>query len=97
MLAQGSIHDDVPAGGFYYVRPQVYIHVSGQSELAREEVFGPVLAALPFDDEADAVQLANGTDFGLVAGVWSGDGARALRVARGVRAGQSSSTALEPA
>ncbi len=47
-----------------------------------------MLAAMPFDDEADAVRLANGTEYGLVAGVWSGDGARALRVARKVRVGQ---------
>jgi aldehyde dehydrogenase (NAD+) len=58
------------------------------SRLAREEVFGPVLAAMPFDDEAHAVKLANGTDFGLVAGVWTRDGGRQLRMARAVRAGQ---------
>jgi hypothetical protein len=58
------------------------------SRLAREEVFGPVLAAMPFDDEAHAVALANGTDFGLVAGVWTRDGGRQLRMARAVRAGQ---------
>jgi aldehyde dehydrogenase (NAD+) len=56
--------------------------------MALQEVFGPVLTALPFDDEADAIKLANGTDFGLTAGVWSADGSRALRIAKKVRVGQ---------
>jgi aldehyde dehydrogenase (NAD+) len=51
-------------------------------------VFGPILAAMPFDSEEEAIRLANGTEYGLVAGVWSGDGSRAIRVARKVRAGQ---------
>jgi aldehyde dehydrogenase (NAD+) len=70
------------------VRPRLYGPVDPHHELAREEVFGPVLALTPFEDEAEAVRLANGTDYGLVAGVWSRDGARALRVARRIRAGQ---------
>ena len=56
--------------------------------LANDEVFGPVLAALPFEDEAEALALANGTEFGLVAGVWTRDTSRAVRMARRVRAGQ---------
>jgi aldehyde dehydrogenase (NAD+) len=56
--------------------------------IAREEVFGPVLSVIPFDDEADAIALANGTDYGLIAGVWSQNGKRATRVARKVSAGQ---------
>ncbi|XUM22583.1 aldehyde dehydrogenase family protein [Bradyrhizobium oligotrophicum S58] len=86
-VASGRIADGVPGEGFY-VAPALYQHVARDSELAREEVFGPVLAAMPFDDEADAVRLANATDFGLVAGVWSGDGSRAMRVARKVKVGQ---------
>ncbi|MGY4303282.1 aldehyde dehydrogenase (NAD+) [Bradyrhizobium sp. USDA 4369] len=86
-VASGRIAAGVPSEGFY-VAPALYQHVARDSELAREEVFGPVLAAMPFDDEADAVRLANATDFGLVAGVWSGDGSRAMRVARKVRVGQ---------
>ncbi len=62
--------------------------VPSTHRLAQEEVFGPVLAAMPFDDEADAVRLANGTAFGLVAGVWTRDGARQMRMARAIRSGQ---------
>jgi aldehyde dehydrogenase (NAD+) len=68
ILAQGQIAPGVPDGGFY-VTPTIYHDVDRGSEIAREEVFGPVLAAMPFDDEADAVRLANGTEYGLVAGV----------------------------
>ncbi|MFT6672248.1 MAG: aldehyde dehydrogenase (NAD+) [Afipia broomeae] len=86
-LARGQIADGVPPNGFY-VPPTIFGPAPRDSQIAREEVFGPVLAALPFEDEEDAIRLANGTDFGLVAGVWSGDGARALRVAKKIRAGQ---------
>ncbi|MGB8609121.1 aldehyde dehydrogenase family protein, partial [Bradyrhizobium sp.] len=86
-LARGSIATGAPSEGFY-VAPVIYQNVDPSSELAREEVFGPILAAMPFDDEADAIRLANSTEFGLVAGVWSGDGSRAMRVARKVRVGQ---------
>jgi aldehyde dehydrogenase (NAD+) len=87
ILARGQVASNAPAGGFY-VRPAIYHEVDPASELAQQEVFGPVLAAMPFDSEEEAVRLANGTDYGLVAGVWSGDGGRAIRVARKVRAGQ---------
>jgi aldehyde dehydrogenase (NAD+) len=86
-LAQGKIVEGLPTGGFY-VPPAMYQPEARGSEIAREEVFGPILAALPFDNEADAVALANDTEYGLIAGVWSNDGSRALRVARGIRAGQ---------
>lgn len=87
IFARGTVAKDAPAEGFY-VPPALYTHVDPKSELAQDEVFGPVLAAMPFDDEADAIRLANSTAFGLVAGVWSKDGSRALRVARKVRVGQ---------
>jgi aldehyde dehydrogenase (NAD+) len=62
--------------------------VPRNAALAREEVFGPVLSVLPFTDEADAVALANATDYGLVAAVWTRDGGRQVRVAKRIRAGQ---------
>jgi aldehyde dehydrogenase (NAD+) len=62
--------------------------VPRQASLACEEVFGPVLAVLPFEDEADAIALANGTDYGLLAAVWTENAGRLQRVAKAVKAGQ---------
>jgi aldehyde dehydrogenase (NAD+) len=87
LIAEGQIADGVPAGG-YYVRPALFGPVPRNNALAREEVFGPVLAALPFADEADAIALANGTDYGLLAAVWTENGGRQQRVAKAVHAGQ---------
>ncbi len=64
------------------MRPTLFGPVPRDAALAREEVFGPVLAAIPFDDEADAIALANSTDYGLLAAVWSENGGRQQRVAR---------------
>jgi aldehyde dehydrogenase (NAD+) len=86
-VAKGEIVADAPRGG-YYVEPHLLRDVAPSCRLGCEEVFGPVLAAMPFADEADAVRIANGTDFGLVAGVWTRDGGRQLRMARAVRSGQ---------
>jgi aldehyde dehydrogenase (NAD+) len=86
-VAQGRIVDEADAGGFY-AAPTLLRDVPVDHRLAQEEVFGPVLAAMPFDDEDHAVQLANATAFGLVAGVWTRDGARQFRMARRVKAGQ---------
>ena len=87
ILGEGKIAPDVPAEAFF-VAPRVYGPAPRDSELAREEVFGPVLTVLIFEDEADAVKLANATDYGLMAAIWSANGSRALRVARRIRAGQ---------
>ena len=87
IVAQGTIVADAPSGGFY-MAPTLLRDVPFNHRLACDEVFGPVLSALPFADEADAVRLANATDFGLVAGVWTQDGARQLRMARAVHSGQ---------
>ena len=87
VLAAGQVAAGVPDGGFF-VAPRVYGPVPRSNELAHQEVFGPVLSVLPFDDEADAVRLANATDYGLMAAVWSLDGNRAVRVSRGIKAGQ---------
>ena len=87
IAAQGQVVSQAPATGFYQA-PTLVRDVPVQHRLAQEEVFGPVLAALPFDDEADAVRIANATDYGLVASIWTRDGARQMRVARQVRSGQ---------
>ncbi len=86
-LAEGVVVEGAPAGGFY-VAPVLFGPVPRGNELATEEVFGPVLSLMPFDDEGDGVRLANGTPFGLVAGVWTRDAARSMRVARAMRCGQ---------
>lgn len=87
VLAEGRIADGVPAKGYYAV-PTLFGPVPRDHALAREEVFGPVLAVLPFDDEADAIALANGTDYGLLAAVWTENAGRLHRVAKAVKAGQ---------
>lgn len=71
-----------------YMQPTVFCDVTPDMEIASSEVFGPVLAIMPFDTEAQAIALANGTDFGLVAGVFTQDLNRALRCGRRLRAGQ---------
>ncbi|AUH64177.1 aldehyde dehydrogenase family protein [Paracoccus zhejiangensis] len=87
LIAQGRIRADAPPGGFY-VAPAVFGPVDPASRLAQEEVFGPVLAVIPFDDEAEAIRIANGTEYGLVAAVWTRDGGRQQRVAKAMRCGQ---------
>jgi aldehyde dehydrogenase (NAD+) len=87
VLAEGRIAEGTPAGG-YYVAPVLFGPVPRDNQLACEEVFGPVLSAIPFEDEADAVKLANSTDYGLVAGIWTHDGGRQMRVAKAMRCGQ---------
>lgn len=71
----------------YYVEPTIFDRVDNSSKLGQEEIFGPVVAVTSFRDEAEAIDLANAVDFGLVAGVWSSDYPRAMRVARRIRAG----------
>ncbi|MET8207697.1 aldehyde dehydrogenase family protein [Streptomyces sp. NPDC005373] len=73
-----------------FIRPTVYARVDPGLEVAREEVFGPILVTMPFTSEAEALDLANDTPYGLVAHVWSGDTARGLRLAEGIEAGQVS-------
>mgnify|MGYP000884213877 FL=1 len=75
-----------PAG--YFVRPTVFGNVDPASAIAQEEVFGPVLSIIAYDDEEDAIRIANGTPYGLAGGVWSGSDERAERVARRLRTGQ---------
>ena len=73
--------------GKYFVEPTIFTGVNNQMRIAREEVFGPVLAVIPFEDEEDAYAIANDTDYGLAAGVWTSDMARAIRATERIRAG----------
>ncbi|HET9018064.1 MAG TPA: aldehyde dehydrogenase family protein [Acetobacteraceae bacterium] len=87
ILAEGEIGTNVPASGFY-VRPTLIGDVPPDHVLAQEEIFGPVLVAIRMRDEAEAIRIANATPYGLVAGIWTRDIGRALRIARHVKSGQ---------
>lgn len=80
----------------YFVEPTVFGGVDNTSRLAREEVFGPVLAVMPFDDEDEVVAMANDTDYGLVGGLWTSDVTRAHRVAARIEAGLVSVNTFRP-
>lgn len=87
VAARAVLADNLPAGG-HYQSPTLFVDVPPAHRLATDEIFGPVQAVLPFDSEAEAVALANATDYGLVAGVWTGDGGRQMRLAKAIRSGQ---------
>ena len=87
IAARGEIVADAPSGGAY-VTPTLFAHVDPGHTVAQDEIFGPVQVVIPFDDEDEAVAIANGTDFGLVASIWSQNGARQMRLAKRIRAGQ---------
>jgi aldehyde dehydrogenase (NAD+) len=84
-LVAGGLDAPVPAKG-YFVAPTVFADVDPDSELAQEEIFGPVLSIIPFDDDDHAVAIANNSKYGLAGGVW-GSPERALGVARRLRTG----------
>ena len=86
-VAQGQVVADAPESGFYQA-PTLLRDVPVMHRVAQDEVFGPVLCAMAFRDEDHAIELANATQFGLVAGVWTADGARQFRMARRLRSGQ---------
>jgi betaine-aldehyde dehydrogenase len=82
-----AFRGSAPAGPGFWLEPTVLCPVDPQARAAREEIFGPVAVVIPFDDEEEAVRLANDTIYGLSGSIWTRDGARALRVARALEAG----------
>jgi aldehyde dehydrogenase (NAD+) len=87
IAAQAPLPASLPAGGCY-VPPTLLAPAAPDHRLAQEEIFGPVQVMIPFDGEAEALRIANGTAYGLVAGVWTRDGGRQLRMARKLHCGQ---------
>ena len=86
LALEGSVPDGLAEQGSF-VAPHIFSNVTPESRLWREEIFGPVLCASPFDTEEEAIALANDTEYGLGAGIWTRDLGRAHRIARKVRAG----------
>jgi betaine-aldehyde dehydrogenase len=82
-----AIRGSAPDGPGFWYPPTVLAPVSNDDRAAREEIFGPVVAVIPFDDEEEAIRLANDTIYGLSGSVWTTNGARALRVARRIETG----------
>ena len=87
LVAQGEIDSKAPAKG-HYVAPHLFSDVSDDHILAKDEIFGPVQVIMPFDTEEEAIKIANGTDYGLVASIWTNDGARQMRLAKKLKSGQ---------
>jgi aldehyde dehydrogenase (NAD+) len=87
IAAQAPLPATLPHGGCW-VAPTLVADVNPGHRIAQEEIFGPVQAVIPFEGEREALAIANGTPFGLVAGVWTRDGSRALRMARKLQCGQ---------
>jgi aldehyde dehydrogenase (NAD+) len=87
LAAQGQISPDAPKAG-NYVAPTLFCDVPPDHPLAQQEIFGPIQVLIPFADEAEALHIANGTDFGLVAAIWTRDGGRQMRLAKALKAGQ---------
>jgi aldehyde dehydrogenase (NAD+) len=86
MLCGGPINDQALSAG-YYVKPTIFTDVHTQMKIWQEEIFGPVLSVMKFNDEDEAIRIANDTMYGLAAGVWSSNLKRALRIGRRIRAG----------
>ena len=89
-VVEPALVGSVPDGPGFWFPPTVIAPARPEWRLAREEIFGPVVAVIPFDDEDDAVRLANDTPYGLSGSIWTRDGARALRMARAIESGNLS-------
>src|SRR6056297_94440 len=87
LIAETPRPADLPTGGAY-VQPRLYGPTAPDHPLAQDELFGPVQVLIPFDTEDEAIQIANGTSYGLVAGVWTNDGGRQMRLAKALKTGQ---------
>lgn len=87
IVARGHVVVDAPTSG-HYVAPALIAGVQTSHALAQDEIFGPVQVVIRFETEEEAIAIANGTDYGLVAGVWTRDGARQMRLAKAIRSGQ---------
>ena len=85
-IAELKLNDKHENGSF--ISPTLFGMVDPSHALAQEEIFGPIQVLIPFDDEEEAIKIANGTKFGLVAGIWTNDGSRQLRMAKKIKAGQ---------
>src|SRR4026209_807299 len=90
LVVGGSQPDDPALAGGAYLMPAVFDGVSNDMRIAREEIFGPVVSIIPFDDEAEAIRLANATPYGLSGLIWSRDIGKALRTAKAVQSGNLS-------
>jgi len=88
LIAGGQAVAEAQWGEGRFIAPTIYAGVSNEMRIAREEIFGPVLVVIPFDDEAEAIRIANDTEYGLAAGIWTKDLSRAHRVASALQAGQ---------
>jgi len=88
LVLGGGVPDGEVFEQGFFVEPTLFDGVTPEMRIAREEIFGPVLSVIAVDGEEEALAVGNGTDYGLVAAVWTGDIGRAVRMARGLQAGQ---------